>query len=178
MAAHSRWAARFLAAAIIQGAFAFGLMSVLLYLAVLGTPAASRIVAGGGAGTWFVVGIIGYALVGVLGIAVSALFYQYLEVTLDKPYSGWRNGAAWAHLLLGGGVGSAAALLMAWGGYVAGAALLPTQFGGGGHDSAYVHTNVLGPLVIPIAALIALTLLGFFIGGVGYMTAWWSARKK
>jgi len=178
MVTQSRWATRFLAAAVIQGAFSFLVMSILLYLAVFGTPAASRIVAGGGAGTWFVVGIIAYAIVGVLGIAVSALFYQHLEVILAKPYAGWRNGAAWAHLLLGGGVGSAAALLMAWGGYVAGAALLPTQFGGGGHDSVYVHTNILGPLVIPIAALIALTLLGFFIGGVGYMTAWSSARKK
>src|SRR3972149_4815225 len=137
VAGESKWAARFLVASIIQGAAAFVLMTVLLYLAVFGTPAASRIVAGGGAGTWLVVGIIAYAIVGVLGIAVSALFYQHLEVVLEKPYAGWRNGAAWAHLILGGGVGSAAALLTAWGGYTAGAALLPTPVGGGGRASAY-----------------------------------------
>lgn len=178
MAAQSKWASRFLGAAVIQGAFAFGLMAVLLYLAVFGTPAASRIVAGGGAGTWFVVGIIAYAIVGVLGIAVSALFYQHLEVTLDRPYTGWRNAAAWAHLILGGVVGSAAALLMAWGGYNAGAALLPAAIGGGNQTAQYVHENILGPLVVPIAALIAITLLGFFIGGIGYITSWWAARKK
>jgi len=174
----SRWAARFLIASIVQGAAAFVLMSVLLYLAVFGTPAASRIVAGGGAGTWFVVGVIGYALVGVLGIAVSSLFYQHLEGTLDAAYAGWRNAAAWIHLVLGGGAASAAALLTAYGGYAAGAALLPTSLGGGGQTATWVHENILGPLVAPIAGLIAIALLGFFIGGIGYGTAWMAARKK
>jgi len=30
---------------------------------------------------------------------------------------------------------------------------------------------------VPIAALMAVTLLAFFIGGVGYVTAWWAARR-
>ena len=148
-----------------------------IVLGRVGTPAASRIVAAGGAGTWLVVGLIAYALVGVIGIAVSALFYQYLEGTLGRPYTGWRNAAAWVHLILGGVGGSAAALLMAWGGYAGGAALIPAQLGGGGQNAAWVHENVLGPLVVPIAGLIAITLLGFFIGGIGYVTAWWSARR-
>jgi len=177
MAGQSKWAGRFLAASIVQGGFAFALMAYLLYLGVFGVPAASRIIAAGGAGTWFFVGLIGYALVGVLGIAVSALFYQYLEVTLGKPYKGWRNAAAWVHLVVGGVAGSAAALLTAWGGYSGGAALLPTTLGGGGLTAPDVHTSILGPLVVPIAALMAVTLLAFFIGGVGYVTAWWAARR-
>jgi len=180
--AQSRWAVRFLGAALINGAFGFGIMGVLLYLAVFGRPAASRIVASGGAGIWFIVGIIGYGLVGILGIAVASLFYQYLEATLKAPYRGWRNYAAWAHLTLGVVGGSAAALLMAYGGYLAGAAMLPTSVGGGGHlpsdpaSFAWVHENILGPLALPIAALIGVALLGHFIGGVGYATSWWSAR--
>jgi len=180
----SKWASRFIGASIINGAFGFGVTGLLLYLAVFGRPAASRIVASGGAGTWFVVGMIGYGLVGILGIAISALFYQYLESTLKVPYKGWRNYAAWVHLLLGVVGGSAAALLMAYGGYLAGAAMLPTSVGGGGHlpsDPAsftWVHENILGPLAVPIAALIGVTLLGYFTGGVGYVTAWWSTRKK
>src|SRR3990170_1454768 len=177
MAGQSKWAGRFLAASIVQGGFAFALMAYLLYLGVFGVPAASRIIAAGGAGTWFFVGLIGYALVGVLGIAVSALFYQHLEVDLGKPYRGWRNAAGWVHLLLGGVAGSAAALLTAWGGYSGGAALLPPALGGGGMAAGDVHTNILGPLVVPIAALMAVTLLAFFIGGVGYVTAWWAARR-
>lgn len=177
----SKWATRFLGAAIVQGAIGFLVASVLLYLAVFGQPAASRIVAGGGAGTWFVVGAIAYGLVGILAVAVSALFYHHIEVTLGNPYSGWRNYAGWIHLVLGAGAGSAAALLTAYGGYAAGAAMLPTNVGGGGHTPPagfeYVHENILGPLVIPIAGLIGLSLLGFFVGGVGYVTAWMAARK-
>ena len=41
----SKWANRFMVAAIIQGALAAGLTSYLLYEGVYGTPAASRIVA-------------------------------------------------------------------------------------------------------------------------------------
>jgi len=180
--AESKWAERFLAAAVVQGAIGFGVASVLLYLAVFGVPAASRIVAGGGAGTWFVVGVIGYGLVGILAIAVSSLFYHHIESTLGFPYTAWRKYAAWAHLVLGGGIGSAAALLTAYGGYAAGAAMLPTAVGGGGHTAAtggfeWVHENILGPLVVPIAGLIGLSLLGFFLGGVGYVTAWMAARK-
>jgi hypothetical protein len=179
--AESKWAGRFLAAAVVQGAIGFGFASVLLYLAVFGRPAASRIVAGGGAGTWFVVGVIGYGLVGILAIAVSSLFYNHIERTLGFAYTGWRNLCAWAHIVLGGGLGSAAALVTAYGGYAAGAAMLPTSVGGGGHvppaGFEYVHVNILEPLVVPIAVLIGLSLLGFFVGGVGYVTAWMAARK-
>ena len=174
----SRWANRFIAGALVQGMISFVIMSVLLYLALFGRPAVSRIVAAGGAGTWFTVGLIGYALIGVLGIAVSALFYHHIEVTLAHPYRGWRNIAAWMHLVLGGAAASAAALLTAFGGLMGGSALVPAAQGGWGADSTYVHENVLGPLVVPIAGLIGLGLLGFFIGGVGYVTAWWSAVRS
>ena len=194
MAPESKWAGRFVGASIIQGGIAFAVMALLLVLSIPGiaNPSPGRIVAGGdfcsvkitnataGTGTatcsnasnWFLVGMIGYALVGVLGIAVSALFYQYLESTLGAPYSGWRNITAWLHLVLGGGGSSAAALLAAYGGYQGGTALLS------GQNPGFVHANILGPLSIPITGLMALGLLGFFLGGVGYVTAWWSVRKK
>ena len=176
--AGGKWASRFLAAAIVQGAIGFALASILLYLALFGVPAASRIVAGGGAGNWFIVGVIGYGLVGILAVAMSSLFYHHIEVTLRFPFTGWRGYTAWAHLLLGGGVGSVAALVVAYGGYAGGAALLPTSVGGGGATPGDVHTNILGPLVVPIAALIAVSLLGYFMGGVGYVTAWRAAQKQ
>ncbi len=205
MANQSKWAGRFVAAAIIQGVIAFVIMSVLVGISVLGVlgvgglgPSPGRIVAGGdscsvritnataGTGTatcsnasnWFIVGMIGYALVGVLGISVSALFYQYLESTLGAPYSGWRDLTAWLHLVLGGAGASAAALIAAYGGYLGGAALLPVSSGGGGQNAGYVHTNILNPLSMPITVLMALGLLGFLLGGFGYVTAWWAVRKK
>ncbi|OGS49673.1 MAG: hypothetical protein A3K65_09620 [Euryarchaeota archaeon RBG_16_68_12] len=201
MAEESKWAGRFVVAAIIQGAIAFAILSVLVGISALQmNPSPGRIVAGGdscavsvtvnetthvgtgtatcsSAGMWFVVGMIGYGLVGVMGIAVSALFYQYLESTLGAPYKGWRNITAWVHLVLGGVGASAATLLMAYGGYMGGAALLPPP-AGLGKNAFYVHTNILGPLSPYITALIGLALLGFFVGGVGYVTAWWAIRRN
>ena len=195
----SRWAGRFIGAAVIQGAIAFAILGVLIGVSVLQLkPSPGQIVAGGdicsvtitnqtagtgtatcsSAGMWFVVGMIGYGLVGVLGVAISALFYQHLDVTLGAAYAGWRNLAAWLHLVLGGVGASAGTLLMAYGGYMGGAALLPVSAGGPGKNAFYVHTNILNPIAPYITALLAIGLLGFFLGGVGYVTAWWSAREK
>jgi hypothetical protein len=81
-------------------------------------------------------------------------------------------------LVLGGAGSSAAALIAAYGGYLGGAALLPVSSGGGGQNAGYVHTNILNPLSMPITVLMALGLLGFLLGGLGYVTAWWAVRKK
>src|SRR5438445_5494245 len=75
----SRWANRFIIAAIVQGALAAGVTSYLLYDAVYGSPGPARIVAGGSAGTWLTVGYLGYIMLGPLAAAVTALFYQHLS---------------------------------------------------------------------------------------------------
>lgn len=174
----SVWADRFLAACFLQGAVAFAGMGYLLFLAVTTTPGPARVVAGGGGGTWFTVGVIGYALIGLLGIGLSALFYHYLEVTLGARCTGWRNWCAWAHLIAGGGASSVGSLIAAWGGLQAGIAALPTSVGGGGQSFTYIHANILGPLVLPLAILMFVGLMGFFAGGVGYVSSWWSIAKK
>src|SRR6266542_3458540 len=86
---------------------------------------AGMVVADVGAGK----GQLTRALAGTVGPGghVSALFYQHLEVTLGAVYTGWRNFVAWLHLVLGGVGASAGTLLMAYGGYMGGAALLPVS---------------------------------------------------
>lgn len=141
-------------------------------------PASSRIVAGGGAGSWFTMGILSYLIVAVGGIGFTALFYQHIEGVLGLPITGSRNIGAWIHLLLGGLGSAGASLLMAWGGFQAGAALLATDVGGGGQNVGYVHTNILNPIVVPIAALMGVALLGYLVGGIVLATAWMAARKR
>jgi len=184
----SRWAGRFTGAMFILGGVAWAILALLVLgnlLAGMGNftlgPASSRIVAGGGAGSWFTQGILAYGLVGVGGIGFTALLYQYVEGTLGSRLTGWRNAAAWAHLTLGGIGAAAASLLMAWGGFQAGSALLPTNIGGGGQSGssgiAYVHTNILEPIVIPIAAFMGIALLGYLAGGIALASAWRAARR-
>src|SRR6266704_1945804 len=117
----SRWAGRFIGAAIIQGAIAFAILGVLIGISALQlNPSPGRIVAGG----------------------------DTCSVTITNQTAG------------------------------TGAALLPVSSGGLGKNAFYVHTNILNPLAPYITALLGIALLGFFLGGVGYVTAWWSARKK
>src|SRR3989442_5550831 len=135
----SRWASRFIGATFVLGGIAWAIIAVLVLgnvVAGVGNytlgPASSRIVAGGGAGSWFTMGLLSYLLIGVAGIGMSALFCSHIEGTLGSPLTGWRNIAAWIHLIVGGIGAAGASLLMTWGGFQAGAALLPTDSGGGG----------------------------------------------
>jgi hypothetical protein len=181
----SPWAGRFIGLTFVLGGVAWAILAILVLgnvLAGVGIytlgPASSRIVAGGGADSWFTMGILAYGLVAVGGMGLTALFYQHIEGTLGSPLRGKRTIGAWIHLLLGGLGSAAAALLMAWGGFQAGAALLTTDVGGGGQNVGYVHANILNPIVVPIAALMGIALLGYLIGGIVLATAWMAARKK
>ena len=100
LAPWSRWANRFIIAAIAQGALAVGVSAYLLYDAVYDTPGAAKIVASGGPGTWLTAGYLGFIVLGPLAAAVTSLFYQHLEVYLRAPYGGLSNVLAWLHIVL------------------------------------------------------------------------------
>ncbi len=187
------WAGRFTVATFILGGIAWLVLAVLLLGNVLAGlsppiyalgPASSRIVAGGGAGTWFVMGLLSFLLIGVVGIGISGTFYRYVESTLGQPLKGWQNVAAWIHLTVGGGAATVASLLMTYGGFQAGAAFISASHGGGGlnpaspADIGQVHTTILGPLGNPIAILMGVALLGYMIGGVALAASWFAARRK
>ncbi|MEM2770229.1 MAG: hypothetical protein QW490_04165 [Nitrososphaerota archaeon] len=176
----STWANRFIAAAIVQGALAL----ILTAYFVLGQfawlkPEVSRVIAGGSAGTWFTVGYVTYLIVGVIGVAVTALFYHHIEVTLGKPYSGSLNLLAWIHLIFMNVGVIGATWLMMIGGYLAGAAMLPPAVGGKGWTVQEVHEKVFysipGGYPLWIAVFIIILGIGVLAGGLGYVLAW---RRK
>jgi hypothetical protein len=179
----SKWANRWIIAAIAQGALAAGATAFLLYDSQYGTPGAAKIVAGGGAGNWLTVGYLGFIIFGPLAAAVTSLFYQHLESNLRAPYTGISNIFAWLHLVLMN-VGVTVATWLMWiGGWRAvnfisttGASAFckanPTD------PSCSVHTQILGPLVTPIGIFALLAILGSFAGGIGYVIAWRRAFKQ
>lgn len=183
----SVWAGRFISVTFILGGIAWAVLGLLVLgnilagqsppIYVLG-PASSRIVAQGGPGTWFVMGILSYLLVGVAGPGLSALFYQHIEVSLATPLKGFKSTLAWIHLAVGCGGAAAACLLMTYSGYLAGAAYLDTSVGGGGQTVGYIHTNILGPVTQPLGALMGVALLGYLAGGIALVLGWFGARKK
>jgi hypothetical protein len=184
----SRWANRFIIAAIAQGAIAVGVTAYLLYDALFDTPGASRIVAAGGAGTWLTVGYLGFIVFGPLAAAVTSLFYQHLEAHLQAPYSGLSNVFAWLHLLLMNIGIAGATLIMMNGGWRAGALIYTLQNDPSckatpppstcslGYINGQAHVQVLGSLPPYIAAFAAIAIIGAIAGGLGYVIAWQRSR--
>ncbi len=167
------WARRFMAAAIIQGAIVVGL-TVFLVLGQISIlkPEVSRVIASGGAGTWFTFGYLSYILVGVIGVAVSSAFYHYLAGNFKRS----ANALAWVHLILMNVGTSAAAGMMMYAGYQGGAAMLPTAIGGRGFDAQQAH-SIMAPFVEPIAGSILAILVGVIAGGAGFLIAYRRAQR-
>jgi hypothetical protein len=169
--ASSEMAALFLYAAMVQGAIA----ALVTFLGAFGDQiglfpvAASRVIAGGEAGTWFTVGYVVYLVVGVVAMAVTSLFYFFIESMQGMPYKGVAKGLAWVHLIFGNIGVAGAALLTMVGGYLGGAAMQPKNFGGQGWSTGQVHVNILQYYTNPIAAFLLIALIGFALGGLGYL---------
>lgn len=173
IAGNNVWAKRFMGAAIIQGAIIVSLTAffVLSQVSIL-KPEISRVMASGGAGTWFTFGYLSYILVGVIGVAVSSAFYHYLASSFTRTAS----ILAWVHLILMNVGTSAAAGMMMYAGYQGGAAMLPTAIGGRGFDAQQAH-SIMAPFVEPIAGSILATLAGVVAGGAGFIIAYRKARR-
>lgn len=89
-----------------------------------------------------------YLVVGVIGVAVSALFYLYVERVIKKQCKDHIGAGrvAWIHLILMN-VGSTFVMgMLMLDGYAGGAAMLPTSVGGLGLDAGQAH-EILKPLL-------------------------------
>lgn len=178
---NSAWIGRFTIAAIVQGFIltlilaGFGAAQFLGWL----KPDFAHVMAGGGAGTWFTIGLFAYLIVGIVATAITGLYYQYLEVSLNKPMTAAPyNWLAWIHLIFSNIGIFGASMLMMYGGYVGGGNALPASEGGLGWTTLQVHTNVLGPLVDPITFFIGILSAGVLLGGLGYVLRWFNLVGK
>lgn len=167
-----QWAGRFIWAAIVQGAFA--VLWTLFIVSPFTVPAASRVIAGGGAGTWLFVGYTLYLVIGVVAVAVTAVFYMYIERILGKVYRGVAKYLARTHLVLMNVGVAGATWLMMTAGYLGGAAGLPTNVGGGGLNPGQIH-EVISAFPEPIFYFVLLATAGVMAGGLGYLI---SARSR
>lgn len=174
------WTKRFIVAAIVQGAIIVTLTAFL----VLGQisflkPEVSRVIASGGAGTWFTFGYVIYIVVGVIGVAVSALFYYYIENVLEKQYNASRVAKvlAWGHLVLMNIGTTVACGMLMYAGYVSGAAMLPLSVGGKGFTQEQAH-QILAPFVVPISGAILILILGALLGGIGFVLMYRTKRTE
>src|SRR5256885_12669119 len=92
----SRWAGRLIGLTFALGCVAWLIFTLLVLgnvLAGIGNftpgPASSRIVAGGGAGSWFTMGILSFLLVGIGGIGFTPFFFQAIAGTRGTLLTCW-----------------------------------------------------------------------------------------
>lgn len=168
-----KWASRFIWASIIQGLIAvvvtFLIAEPLTHFGINWYYAPSKVIAGGGGGTWMFTGYVLFLIVGVVATAVTAIFYFYIEGTMGKVYTGLTNYLAWGHLIFMNVGVAGSMLLMMWGGYMAGWSGAAVSSGGLGYTNYEIHTHYLGQLVDPIGALVMLAALGAVLGGLGFV---------
>lgn len=168
------WTSKFIVAAIVQGAIMVGLTLFLILGDSTGIliPQISRVIASGGAGTWFTFGYTMYIVVGIMGVAVSAVFYHYLEQVKGKNYQDTLSKMlASLHLVLMN-VGIFVSMgMMMYVGYVGGGSMLPQAVGGMGYDSGHAH-ELMAPFVEPIGIFILVLLAGILAGGLGFIIAY------
>ncbi len=88
-------------------------------------------------------GYILYLVVGVVAVAVTAIFYFYIEGVMGKLYSGLPNYLAWGHYVLMNIGVAGSMILMIWGGYMAGYAGTAVSSGGLGYTDYQIHIHYL-----------------------------------
>jgi len=169
----SKMAGLFLYAAMVQGAIA----AIITFLGAVGDQigvlpvSTAHIIAAGSAGTWFVMGYLTYLIVGVVAMAVTSIFYFFIESVQGRTYKGAAKALSWIHLVFSNVGVAGAALLAMWGGYWGGVAMASKSIGGLGGTAGDAHVLALGPVEYPIVAFLMVGIIGFFVGGIGYLLA-------
>jgi hypothetical protein len=169
----SKWASRFIWAAVAQGLVA-AIVTLLIvepqtYFGINSYFSPARVIAGGGGGTWMFTGYILYLVVGVVAVAVTSLFYFFIEELTGKPYHGLTNLLAWGHYVFMNIGVAGSMLLMIYGGYIAGYDATPVAAGGLGYTDLQIHLADLGRLEFWIGGLVLVAVIGAILGGLGFI---------
>src|SRR5436853_7778869 len=102
MSVHGVWSNRFIITAIIQGAIITGLTISIVSIQILFSSKINIIqflsLSFEGPAKWFFLGYIFYMIL-VVAIAVTAVFYNHLEINMAKRIKRFRVVLAWIHLI-------------------------------------------------------------------------------
>ncbi len=166
----SKWANRFIVAAIIQGGVMAAMALVIVGMQITYTQIniiQFLSLSFEGTAKWFFLGIIFYLII-IVAVAVTALFYIQIEVFLKKKFSRTLNVLASIHLI-GMNVGGAGAMMIMTYAGLAGTGLL-TVFTEGKLGPKY--PAIMDSFIEPIGGFITLLAIGVICGGIGFIKAY------
>ena len=166
----AQWVDRFIISAIIQGAVITVMALVIVAIQVTNTDIniiQYLSLSFEGTAKWFFLGII-FHLIVIVAVAVTALFYSHLEITLKKRFSRSANVLAAIHLV-GMNVGGAGAMMIMTFAGLAGTGLL-SVFTEGKLGPKY--PAVMDSFIEPIGGLITLLAIGVVCGGLCFVLAY------
>jgi hypothetical protein len=163
----TKWGNRFVITAIIQGGIvtAMALVIVASQLLTTGIDIIEFLsLSFEGPAMWFFIRIILYLIL-ILAIAVTAIFYNHLEINLKRKFSRISNILAWIHLLGMNIGGPGTTILMIFAG-LAGSGVFSLFIEGklGNEDVAIMNSFI--PF---IAFFIMILSIGVICGGVTYL---------
>lgn len=166
------WGNKFILSAIIQGAIITGLT-----ISVVGAQMVSSSVniiqflslSFDGPAKWFFLGYVFYMIL-VVAIATTAIFYNHLEINMEKNIRGVRAIMAWIHLI-GMNVGGAATTI---------SMILAGLMGSGALDlilnagNTELHQNlaIMDQFITPIATFAGVLSIGVIVGGISYISTY------
>ena len=165
-----KWVDRFIIAAIIQGAIITGMALVIVGIQVTYTDVniiQFLSLSFEGTAKWFFLGII-FHLIVIVAVAVTALFYSHLEITLQKKFTGASKILATTHLI-GMNVGGAGAMMIMTFAGLAGTGLFEIFTEG---KLGPKYPAIMDSFIEPIGGFIALLAIGVICGGIGFIMAY------
>jgi hypothetical protein len=151
---------------ILLAAFLIGLPSLVASLAatILAAPAAGFVELAALFGFFAM-----YVVVGVVGVALTALLYHHIEVVMGKTYRGVANLFAWVHLVLMNIGIAGATWTMIYAGWWGDLALGPPSEGGLGWTLDQVAAQILARFLMPVGLGLLLTGIGALAGMIGFL---------
>jgi len=166
----SAWGNRFIIAAIIQGGIITALALTIVGIQITFTEVDIMeflSLSFEGPAKWFFIGIIFYLIL-VVAVAVTAVFYNHLEINLSRKFAGTSKVLAWIHVIGMNVGGTGATMLMIFAGLAGSGALSLFSEGElGKQDIA-----IMDSFIAPIASFIGVLAIGVICGGICYILAY------
>jgi len=128
---------------------------------------------------WFFLGYIFYMIL-VIAIAVTAVFYNHLEINMGKKIRRSKAILAWIHLIGMNVGGTAITLAMIFAGLV-GSGILGVITSGGGVfavNKLMPNNAIMVQFIPPIASFAAILSIGVIAGGITYIATYLQKQKR